>query len=152
MITRPLDLLSKLRPPPRNYDFLFLVNGGLIALFFVLFGSRFVLSPGLRLNNADIMLPASSDAVRSATATPVSVSVNANGQIWGDTGQIPLPKLREWLAAQAKRSPGSTLLVIGDIRAPMDVFTSISDAATAAGFGRVQLAMQSVAPGVGAAP
>ncbi len=153
MITRPLDLLTKLRPPPRNYDSLFLVNGGLIALFFVLFGSRFVLSPGLRVNNSNFMLPSSPDAVANATATPVSVSVNANGQIWGDTGLIPEAKLSEWLVAQAKRAPGSTLLVIGDTHAPMEVFTTISDTATSAGFGRVQLAMQAAAaPVAGATP
>jgi biopolymer transport protein ExbD len=32
MITRPLDLASKLRPEPRNFDFLFLINGGLILI------------------------------------------------------------------------------------------------------------------------
>ena len=46
MITRPLDLASKLRPEPRNFDWLFFVNAGLLVLFFVLFGSRFVLAPG----------------------------------------------------------------------------------------------------------
>src|SRR5207248_1917121 len=54
MITRPLDLAAKLRPEPRNFDFLFLVNGGLLVLFFLLFESRFVLAPGLGL---DLHLP-----------------------------------------------------------------------------------------------
>jgi biopolymer transport protein ExbD len=152
VITRPLDLLSKLRPPPRNFDFLFLVNCGLIALFFTLFSSHFVLSPGLRVNNEDIMLPSNRDAVVNATATPISVSVNSSGQIWGDTGLIARPKLLEWLTAEAKRAPGSTLLVIMDTRTPMDVFTSISDAAKVAGFGHVQLAMQSATPAPGANP
>jgi biopolymer transport protein ExbD len=143
VITRPLDLLSKLRPPPRNYDFLFLVNGGLIALFFSLFSSHFVLSPGLRVGNSDVMLHVSSQAVDGAKATPISVSVNANGQVWGDAGLIPPLRLPDWLAAQAKRAPGSTLLVIMDTRAPMDVFTDISDAAKAGGFSDIQLAMQS---------
>jgi len=54
MITRPLDLASKLRPPPRDFDFVFLVNGGLIVMFFMLFGSRFVLAPGL---GVDFIMP-----------------------------------------------------------------------------------------------
>ena len=152
MITRPLDLLSKLRPPPRNFDFLFLVNCGLIALFFTLFSSHFVLSPGLRVNNQDLLLPSSQDALTNATATPISVSVNASGQILSDTGLIALPRLREWLSAQAKRAPGSRLLVIMDTRAPMDVFTNISDAAKAGGFSDIQLAMQSAPPTAGATP
>ena len=152
MITRPLDLLSKLRPAPRNFDFLFLVNGGLIALFFALFSSHFVLSPGLRVNNTDMLLPSSTDALINPKATPVSVSVNANGQVWGDSGLIPPLKLLEWLAAQAKKAPGSTLLVIMDTRAPMNVFTDISDAAKAGGFSDIQLAMQSVPSATGKAP
>ena len=32
MITRPLDLASKLRPEPRNFDWLFFVNAGLLSL------------------------------------------------------------------------------------------------------------------------
>jgi biopolymer transport protein ExbD len=152
VITRPLDLLSKLRPPPRNFDFLFLVNGGLIALFFTLFSSHFVLSPGLRVNNTDVMLPSSPDALNNPKATPVSVSVNANGQIWGDSGLIPTTKLPDWLATQAKRAPGSTLLVIMDTRAPMDVFTNISDAAKAGGFSDILLAMQAAPSATGKVP
>ena len=142
MITRPLDLLSKLRPAPRNYDFLFLVNGGLIALFFSIFGSRFVLSPGLRVNNTDITLRTSPNAIESAVATRISISVNANGQIWGDTGLINESHLKEWLTEQAKRAPGSVLLVLGDSHASMDVYANISDTATAAGFSGVHIAAQ----------
>ncbi len=142
MITRPLDLLSKLRPPPRNYDFLFLVNGALIALFFSLFGSKFVLSPGLRIGNTDMVLGTSPDAIANAAVTPVSISVNAGGQIWGDTGLIIESRLHEWLAAQARRAPGSVLLVIGDTRATMKVYTTIVETAKAAGFASVQMAMQ----------
>jgi biopolymer transport protein ExbD len=145
VITRPLDLLSKLRPRPRNYDFLFLVNGGLIALFFTLFGSQFVLSPGLRINNTDIRLPTSPSALDGATATRVSISVNANGQIWGDTGLIAPARLQEWMRAQAKRAPGTVLLVIVDKDATAGVLANISEAATAAGFG-VQQALEQSAP------
>lgn len=152
MITRPLDLLSRLRPQPRNFDFIFLVNGGLIALFFTLFSSHFVLSPGLRVNNGDILLPVSQEALVAPKAAPVSVSVNANGLVWGGDGLIGQERLPEWMVAQAKRAPGSTLLVIMDTRAPMDVFTKISDAAKAAGFIDIQLAMQSAAPGSGVKP
>ena len=54
MITRPLDLAAKLRPEPRRFDALFYVNVGVLALFFLVFGSRFVLAPGLGL---DFKLP-----------------------------------------------------------------------------------------------
>ncbi len=142
MITRPLDLLSKLRPPPRNFDFLFLVNGGLIALFFTLFSSHFVLSPGLRVNGTDLKLTESSGALDNPVATPISISINANGQVWGDTGLIPDAKLNEWLLNQIKRAPGSTLLVIADRSATTGVIMTIKDAAVAAGFKGIQFAEQ----------
>jgi biopolymer transport protein ExbD len=142
VITRPLDLLSKLRPTPRNYDSLFLVNGALIALFFALFGSRFVLSPGLRVDGKDFQLsPGPGD---SYVQTPISVSVNANGQIWGDSGQIADAHLKEWMAEQIKRAPGSTLLVLMDTRASMEIFTRVAEEARAAGFRETLMAMQKV--------
>ena len=54
MIARPLDLASRLRPPPQGMGSLHYVNVGLLCLFFSLFGSRFVLAPGLGL---DFQLP-----------------------------------------------------------------------------------------------
>jgi biopolymer transport protein ExbD len=151
VITRPLDLLSQLRPPPRNYDFLFLVNGGLIALFFALFGSHYVLSPGLRVDNKDITLQTSTHALDNPVATPVSVSVDASGQICGDTGLIAPSRLKEWMTTQVKRAPGSVLLVIMDTRASMEVFTTIAENARAVGFSSVQMAMQQ-APATEAQP
>jgi biopolymer transport protein ExbD len=142
VITRPLDLLSKLRPPPRNFDFLFLVNGALIVLFFILFGSRFVLSPGLSVNGTAPELPVNRSAIDGAVATPVSVSVNASEQIFVDTGLVTQAQLREWLVAQGKRHPGSALLLIVDARVSTDVITQISEAATTAGFAGVQIASQ----------
>ena len=54
MITRPLDLASRLRPPPRNFDVFFYVNLGLMVLAFTVLGSRFVLAPGF---GVDFQLP-----------------------------------------------------------------------------------------------
>ena len=51
MVTRPLDLLSRVRKPTAGPDWLYFVNAGLIVLFFVLFGSRFVISPGIVVSN-----------------------------------------------------------------------------------------------------
>ena len=46
MITRPLELETRLSPPPRDLDFVAWVNVGVIVLFFSLLGSSFVLPPG----------------------------------------------------------------------------------------------------------
>ena len=72
MITRPLDLSSRLRSPSRSFDFLFYVNGGLIVLFFGLFGSRFVLSPGLGVS---FQVPVMANALQGAVATDVVIAI-----------------------------------------------------------------------------
>src|SRR5690606_6287168 len=50
MITRPLDLQSRLKPPSKRLNPLPLFDVLLIAFFFSLFSSSFVLSPGLTIN------------------------------------------------------------------------------------------------------
>ena len=122
MITRPLDLASKLRPEPRSYDALFFVNVGLIGLFFVLFGSRFVLAPGL---GVDFRMPEMTGAVAGATATDRVISVRPAGQIFADDGLLNLPQLQDWLKTAVRGSRQRSLL----IRASADVRTSELQAA-----------------------
>lgn len=132
MITRPLDLASKLRPEPRNFDFLFFVNGGLLVLFFFFFGSRFVLAPSL---GVDFKLAQIPDAGMAQTTH--HISVKRDGMIFADNGQISLPQLRVWLDAQKKITKQPVLLVLEDGDVPMSVSTDIVTAAHEAGFGVV---------------
>src|SRR3954452_20279409 len=99
MITRPLDLAAKLRPPPRSFDVWFFVNAGLIVLAFALFGSRFVLAPGL---GVDFRLPEMPGARAMATETTHYITVNNAGLIIAPEGSITLKRLGEWLQEQAK--------------------------------------------------
>lgn len=69
MIVRPLDLASRLRPEPRDFDALFYVNAGMLALFFSLFGSRFVIAPGLEL---DFQVPVVAGAGRGPLRPPAT--------------------------------------------------------------------------------
>jgi len=131
MITRPLDLASKLRPPPRNLDMLFLVNGGLLVLFFMLFGSRFVLSPGL---GVDFRLPVMAGALANATATTSTISVKNSGQIFAD-GLLTMDQLREWLKGEARKTKNPSLLVRMSAGVPVSVQNDIVSAAREAGFG-----------------
>ena len=131
MITRPLDLASKLRPEPRNFDWLFFVNAGLLVVFFVLFGSRFVLAPGL---GVDFRLPTVLGADASARAPTHVVSVVNSGQIYTTDGLRKLSELKEWLAQNAKGTRSPLLLVRGSAGVPMSVLADISSAAAATGF------------------
>lgn len=136
MITRPLDLAAKLRPEPRSFDFLFFVNGGLIALFFVLFGSRFVLAPGLGVS---FELPEMTGARAGAATTETVISVRPSGQIFAANGLLNLAQLREWLKAEAQKSKQPSLLVRASAEVPMTELTDIVSVAREAGYTRVVL-------------
>ena len=133
MITRPLDLGSRLRPEPRSMDSLFYVNAAPIVVFFFLFGSRFVLAPGL---GVDFQMPEMSGAIAGARTTECVISVRPSGQIFAD-GLLDLAQLRDWLQVQAKALREPTLLVRASTGVRVQELTEIVSAARAAGFVRV---------------
>jgi biopolymer transport protein ExbD len=132
MITRPLDLASRLRREPRSYDWLFLVNGGLIVLFFGLFGSHFVLAPGL---SVDFQLPQVPGATAGARfGVTHRLDVTGEGQIFTVEGVRKVADLAEWFEREAKTVPQPVLLLraSGEVRTQL-VF-EIANLAKAAGF------------------
>lgn len=141
MISRPLDLASKLRPEPRNFDFLFYVNAGLIVLGFVMFGSRFVLTPGLGL---DFQVPAVAGARSGAVQTTHRITVKQAGLIFTDSGPLDPVQLKAWLADQAKSKSAKqpSLLIIASERVAQGTTMEIVSAAFAAGFVKVQVAAE----------
>jgi hypothetical protein len=144
MITRPLDLASRLRPPPRHLDALFWVNTGLVALLFLFFGSRFVLSPGLSLLHEGFALPAMGGAVEGARPTTDVISLPRPGMVLTDDGLHGYASLRGWLARRAAAlPPGQAFLLIqADVAVPMVDLVRLHDMAREAGFAGVQLAVQ----------
>lgn len=140
MITRPLDLASRLRPEPRRFDTLFYVNVGALVLFFFVFGSRFVLAPGLGVDFQVPTMPSVSGAFTTST-----ISVKNSGQIFAD-GLLSLPQLREWLKAEAKRNKHPSLLVRMSAGVPVSLQTDIVSAAREAGFNSVMLAAEEATP------
>jgi len=136
MITRPLDLASKLRPEPRNFHALFFVNAGLIAYFFTLFGSQFVLAPGVKLK---FEVPRIAGAEAGAVVTTHRITVERSGLIIIEDGPADIARLREWLKNQTKTTRRPVLLVRADVQVPTGTLTEIWGAAYAAGFIDVQL-------------
>jgi len=131
MIARPLDLATRLRPPPQGTNALHYVNVGLLGLFFLMFGSRFVLAPGL---GVDFQLPELAGA-RSGGAQPTHViSVLRSGQIFSQDGLVDLGQLRDWLQARAGRDPHPTLLVRASSGVTLSELIDIEGAAHEAGF------------------
>lgn len=139
MITRPLELASRLRPEPRSFDWLFYVNAGALVLFFSLFGSRFVLAPGLGVN---FQLPTMPGAVTQAALTTHRISVVGADLIYVDEGPVNMRDLQKWLEREAKKTKQPSLLVLMAADSPGKVFTDIAYAANQAGFIAVQMGAQ----------
>jgi biopolymer transport protein ExbD len=141
MITRPLELQSRLSPPPRDLDFFSWVNVAAIALFFVLLGSRFVLAPGLLMGSGSegFQLPASSGLQYAGTASVV-VSYRQDDVILFEGAIIKLPELRERLAVYAKQHPGEVLLLLADKHVSAQAVTELSVMAQSVGFAYVLMA------------
>lgn len=143
MISRPLDLAARLQPRPRSGIAFFYVNVGLIVLFFSLFGSRFVLAPGL---NVEFQLPQVAGATGGAVRTSHVVTIVNAGQIFAGDGLRSPSQLREWLFAQAASTKQPTLLILSSERVPVSVIAEVAGFAAAAGFS-VQVAATDTAPG-----
>lgn len=143
MITRPLDLSRRLRPPPRNLDAFFFVNVGVLALFFVFFGSRFVLSPGL---GVDFTLPILPGAVEGAARTDVVIAVKRSDMALVEGAVLDFAHLRIWLKHRTEGREGLRLLVQADAALTTRDLTEIYDMARAAGFVGVTVAAEPAAP------
>jgi biopolymer transport protein ExbD len=148
MITSPLDLASRVRRHPRNFDAFYFINGVLLVLFFLFFGSRFVLAPGLGVGLAGgFVLPTVAGAKAGAVTTNVFISVPRSGVALVDEGMINFTKLGQWLQERAKEHKVPALLIRADQRVPMQDIADIRTMAVAAGFDYVQVAFEEPAAG-----
>lgn len=146
MITRPLDLAARLRPPPRTFDWFFFLNGGLIALFFSLFASRYVLTPAL---NIDFRLPVMAGANAEAVIATHHVAVDDSGVILSPAGKMTLSQLESWLKQEAPAFERPTLSVYANRVVQLDIITKIVEVGSGAGF---TVALAAVEPSSAAAP
>ena len=144
MITRPLDLAARMRPAPRGLDALFYVNVGALALFFFVFGSRFVLAPGLAV---DFAPPAADESATARLTTDVVIAVPASNMAVVDGAVVDFKGLGEWWRARAHAGPGAAaggrkkrLLVQASGALPARDITQLYALAADAGFGGVLIA------------
>ena len=149
MITRPLDLESRLRPPPRDLDLVAWVNVGLIVLFFGLLGSRFVLAPGLVIGVAD---QGAADAARPAStlegAGPASVVVTfrRDNVILFEGGMYSLPELEKQMRAYVRKHPGAVMQVNADRQVSWQSILALCDVAKSVGFANILIPTDSPGP------
>jgi biopolymer transport protein ExbD len=139
MITRPLDLAARLRPEPRSFDAVFLVNGGLLVLFFYLLGSSFVLAPGVSVG---FQMPELPGARNGAIQTTHRITVKPSGLIFTDDGPADLEQLGKWLTSEAKKTRQPSLLIIASVTVQWGTLAEIAKTAKAAGFMTVHLAAE----------
>lgn len=145
MITRPLDLESRMSPPPRDFNAVAWVNVGLIVLFFSLLGSRFVLATGVLVGVGEagaIELPSVDPASASTTATSVVVSYRRDNVILFEGGMYSLAELRKHMEVYTKNNPGSVMLVRADKQVSNQALADLFAMAGAVGFKNVLLAAE----------
>lgn len=147
MITRPLDLASRLRPAPRGVDALFYVNVAALGVFFFVFGSRFVLAPGLAV---DFALPVAEEAATARLGTDLVIAVPASNMAVVDGAVMDFNGLGEWLRARAGTSsavdaPRKRLLVQASGALPAKDLTVVYALAAEAGFSGVLIATDEAA-------
>jgi biopolymer transport protein ExbD len=145
LITQPLELQSRLSPAPRDLDFFAWVNIGLIALFFDLLGSRFVLMPvvpvGLKPEQP-LELPQAPGILEGIGSDSVVVSYHRDNLILFEGGMYNLSELRKHMEAYAKRHPGAVMLVQVDRQVSVQAFLDLCEMAREVGFAHVQLAAE----------
>lgn len=139
MITGPLELASRLRKTAQGGSALFYVNVGLLALFFGLFGSRFVLSPGLGI---DFALPAAGEAGTSVFAAEVVIAVPTSGTALVDGQVFDFKALSAWLNTQDAKKGRRRLLVQASAALPARDLAEIYSMAAEAGFIGVLIATE----------
>lgn len=151
MITHPLELQSRLSPPPRDLDFFAWVNVGVIVLFFGLLGSRFVLAPGLSIGvggEQSLVLPEVRGATESAGPASVVVSYRRDNVILFEGGMYSLSELRKHMESYAKLHPGAVMLVRSDRQVSMQSILDLCEMARSVGFANVLLAAEPPPPGM----
>jgi len=145
MITRPLDLESRMSPPPRDFNSVAWVNVGLIVLFFSLLGSRFVLATGVLVGVGEagvIELPSVNPASASTAATSVVVSYRRDNVILFEGGMYSLAELRKHMERYTRNNPGSVMLVRADKQVSNQALADLFAMAGAVGFKNVLLAAE----------
>lgn len=131
MLTRPLNLADKLRPVPRGLDGFFWINVACVVLFFVLFGSRFVLAPGL---GVDFAMPEMRGAHGGAAHTTHVISVTRPGLIFTDDGALNMSQLQGWLESRVGAHQNPVLLIRANAAIPVLDLTAIISVARQTGY------------------
>ncbi|HEY5552281.1 MAG TPA: biopolymer transporter ExbD [Opitutaceae bacterium] len=137
MVTQPLDLQSHLRPSPRSFDVFYFADLALLAVFFMLMGSQFVLAPGMPVN-----LPVMEDSTNLAQPADVVVSMRGDDGVLFEGGLFPLAAFQSKLAEIVAARNVETVLVRVDRQVTAQGLLDLCAAARRAGAKHVQIAAE----------
>lgn len=111
-----------------------------IGMFFVLFSSKFVMTPGITLALPEV---GSSQVAISPVYEVIAVTeVKGEEMIFFKDSKFDLDSLEKHLAKRGQAPKGATLLVKADVAVSMRTLSLLSDLAIASGYERVQLATE----------
>lgn len=145
MITRPLELETRLSPAPRDLDFVAWVNVGVIVLFFTLLGSPFVLAPGLPIgvDGQNVTeLPHVAGASEHSGAASVVVTYRRDNVILFEGGMYTLAELQKHMEGYTKTHANAVMLVRADRQVSMQQFLELCEMARSVGFVNVLVAAE----------
>lgn len=137
----PFALKKYLKSPDLKLDPLPLVDLCLIALFFVLLGSRFIFSPGVTLD-----LPRSETNPLTGVPTVAVLSIQGSEMLLFEERVYKLDGLKSVLTqfVEHNKNPKPVLLVKMNRDVKVQTFLTVCDFAREAGFEAVQIAARQV--------
>jgi biopolymer transport protein ExbD len=140
MITKPFNFESHLRRPVARFESMPFINVCLIALFFTVFKSPYVMAPG-----STVELPKTRGAPIDAVATSRVLTVGENDgreMLIFDGRFHKIDTLGEALKVRVAESPGETLLIRADRDVSMQLLVRICEMAEQSGYARIHLAAE----------
>lgn len=137
MVTQPLELQSHLRGRPRNLDVFYFADLALLAVFFLLMGSQFVLAPGMPMD-----LPVLPNSTELAQPADLVVSFRSDDAVLFEGGLYPLGAFQSRLAEVVKARGAETILVRVDRQVTAQGLLNLCAAARSAGAKHVQIAAE----------
>ena len=142
---RDINTSALVRKADASIDCVALFDILLIALMLTLVGSRFVLAPGLSMENAP--LPSISASNGAVTDAELSVlSAKSPSMIIYDGAIFNMAGLFKKMGDNKVRNPHAVLLVKADKNVTAQTIIDIASAAKSAGFKRIQLAAKPTLP------
>ncbi len=135
MITRPLNLQSRLKKPSLRFDVVALFDILVIVFGFTLLSSRFIFAPGITI---DLPRVAADDLV--GIRTDAVLTIGANEMLLFEGAILNYDNFVDRLRDHFREDPDGSLLIRADRRIPMQTLLEVAELARSAGVARVQVA------------